>query len=205
MTSQRPVLAFAGKTAVLWLPVAFDGEQNPMSATRTTLLVGTTKGAFLISGGTDRSGWTIGGPYCNGWPINHMIGDPETGTLWAGGGGDWNGAGVWRSDDGGASWTVDPSHQGNDGRLGRQGSQCRQDDRLDRSAATVRRLVFANLVAQLRARHAVRRHQAGDPAGQHQRRQGLGQGERPHRSPVRRQLDARRRRADAAHHPARSG
>ena len=77
-----------------------------MSATRTTLLVGTTKGAFLISGGSDRSGWAIGGPYCDGWPINHMIGDPETGTLWAGGGGDWNGAGVWRSDDGGASWNV---------------------------------------------------------------------------------------------------
>ncbi|HEX3936241.1 MAG TPA: exo-alpha-sialidase [Xanthobacteraceae bacterium] len=77
-----------------------------MSATRTTLLVGTTKGAFLISGGSDRSGWTVQGPYCNGWPINHMIGDPETGTLWGGGGGDWYGAGVWRSDDGGATWAV---------------------------------------------------------------------------------------------------
>ncbi len=77
-----------------------------MSASRTVLLVGTTKGAFLISGGSDRSGWTIGGPYCNGWPINHMIGDPETGTLWAGGGGDWHGAGVWRSDDSGTTWEV---------------------------------------------------------------------------------------------------
>jgi len=77
-----------------------------MSATRATLLVGTTKGAFLISGGSDRSGWTVHGPYCDGWPINHMIGDPETGTLWAGGGGDWHGAGVWRSEDGGATWKV---------------------------------------------------------------------------------------------------
>jgi hypothetical protein len=79
----------------------------PMSATRTTLLVGTTKGAFLISGGTDRSGWTIGGPYCNGWPINHMIGDPDTGTLWAGGGGEWNGAGVW-SVSPRERWTIGP-------------------------------------------------------------------------------------------------
>ena len=77
-----------------------------MSATRTTLLVGTSKGAFLISGGNDRSGWGIRGPYCDGWPINHMIGDPETGTIWAGGGGDWHGAGVWRSEDGGATWKV---------------------------------------------------------------------------------------------------
>ena len=77
-----------------------------MSSTRMTLLVGTTKGAFLISGGNDRSGWAIQGPHCDGWPINHVIGDPETGTLWAGGGGEWHGAGIWRSEDGGTSWKV---------------------------------------------------------------------------------------------------
>ena len=69
-----------------------------------TVLVGTTKGAFLIHGGTDRAGWAISGPHCDGWPINHAIGDAETGTIWAGGGGDWFGAGVWRSEDGGESW-----------------------------------------------------------------------------------------------------
>lgn len=71
-----------------------------------TILVGTTKGAFLIAGGSDRSGWTVTGPFCDGWPINHLAGDRETGTLWAGGGGDWHGAGIWRSDDGGASWEL---------------------------------------------------------------------------------------------------
>lgn len=71
-----------------------------------TLLVGTTKGAFLISGGPDRSGWTVSGPFCDGWVINHMIGDPETGEIWAGGGSDWSGAGIWRSADHGASWTL---------------------------------------------------------------------------------------------------
>ena len=50
-----------------------------------TLLIGTTKGAFLISGGEDRSGWSVRGPFCDGWPVNHIVGDPETGTLWAGG------------------------------------------------------------------------------------------------------------------------
>ena len=77
-----------------------------MSSTRITLLVGTTKGAFLISDGNDRSGWAIQGPYCDGWPINHVIGDPETGTLWAGGGGAFHGAGIWCSEDGGTSWKV---------------------------------------------------------------------------------------------------
>jgi len=71
-----------------------------------TILVGTTKGVFLVSGGPDRSGWTVKGPYCDGWPINHAIGDPATGTLWAAGGGDWHGAGVWHSGDAGESWTL---------------------------------------------------------------------------------------------------
>ena len=77
-----------------------------MSPTGLTVLIGTTKGAFLLSGGPNRSGWDISGPFCDGWPINHIIGDPATGTLWAGGGGDWHGAGVWRSGDGGATWDV---------------------------------------------------------------------------------------------------
>ena len=81
-------------------------ERSLTSSTRITVLIGTTKGAFLIFDGGDRSGWTVRGPYCEGWPINHMIGDPKTGTIWAGGGGEWHGAGVWRSDDGGANWKV---------------------------------------------------------------------------------------------------
>jgi photosystem II stability/assembly factor-like uncharacterized protein len=71
-----------------------------------TLLVGTTKGLFLIKGGAERSGWSVSGPHCNGWPINHAVGDPETGMIWAGGGGEWHGAGVWRSSDGGRTWAL---------------------------------------------------------------------------------------------------
>jgi photosystem II stability/assembly factor-like uncharacterized protein len=68
-----------------------------------TVLVGTSKGAFLIDG-TAEGGWALSGPFCDGAPINHVIGDPETGRLWAAGGSAWHGVGVWRSDDGGASW-----------------------------------------------------------------------------------------------------
>ncbi|MFY0634623.1 MAG: exo-alpha-sialidase [Vannielia sp.] len=70
------------------------------------ILLGTTKGAFILDGGAGRSGWAVSGPHCDGWCINHAIGDPETGTIWAGGGGAFTGAGVWRSQDGGASWTL---------------------------------------------------------------------------------------------------
>jgi photosystem II stability/assembly factor-like uncharacterized protein len=77
-----------------------------MSSSSLSILVGTTKGAFLIHGGTDRAGWDVSGPYCDGWPINHVIGDPRTGTIWAAGGGDWHGAGIWRSQDGGKGWDL---------------------------------------------------------------------------------------------------
>ena len=72
-----------------------------------TLLVGTTKGAFLIVGKVDRDDRAVKAPFCDGWPINHVVGDnPETGRLWAGGGGDWNGAGVQRSGNARDTWRV---------------------------------------------------------------------------------------------------
>ncbi|MEM7497464.1 MAG: exo-alpha-sialidase [Pseudomonadota bacterium] len=77
-----------------------------MSDTRLTLLLGTTKGAFLVAGGDGRSGWEVSGPFCDSWAINHVVGDAATGTLWAGGGGEFHGAGIWRSEDGGAKWEL---------------------------------------------------------------------------------------------------
>jgi photosystem II stability/assembly factor-like uncharacterized protein len=76
-----------------------------MTETGLTLLVGTTKGAFLLSGGAERTGWKASGPFCGGWTINHMAGDPETGMIWAAGGGDFFGAGVWKRSDG-TDWEV---------------------------------------------------------------------------------------------------
>jgi photosystem II stability/assembly factor-like uncharacterized protein len=67
-------------------------------------MVGTSKGAFLLTG-DPQGGWQVSGPHCGGWPVNHVVGD-GAGNLWAGGGGDWHGAGVWRSTDGGESWTL---------------------------------------------------------------------------------------------------
>ena len=34
-----------------------------------TLLVGTTKGAFVLTGDVTRAGWQVSGPHCDGWPI----------------------------------------------------------------------------------------------------------------------------------------
>ncbi|MFZ1814988.1 MAG: exo-alpha-sialidase [Rhizobiaceae bacterium] len=75
-------------------------------ATDLNILVGTTKGAFIIGRESPAGEWAVRGPFCDGWPINHVIGDQQTGKLWAAGGNDWHGAGVWRSNDNGESWSL---------------------------------------------------------------------------------------------------
>lgn len=70
---------------------------------RVTLLVGTTKGLFRLTS-QDREYWRVEGPFCDGWPINHAVGTED--RLWAAGGNDWFGAGVWRSEDEGESWAL---------------------------------------------------------------------------------------------------
>ena len=69
-----------------------------------SILVGTTKGAFILRGQRGGS-WRPDGPFCAGWPINHAVAGRD-GTIWAGGGSTWTGAGIWRSDDRGATWQV---------------------------------------------------------------------------------------------------
>lgn len=69
------------------------------------VLLGTTKGAFVLQQQSDGT-FSVSGPHCDGWPINHVIGQPGTSKLWSGGGGEWFGAGVWHSADGGATWRL---------------------------------------------------------------------------------------------------
>ncbi len=73
-------------------------------AESTSVLVGTTKGLFILTSGAGRTGWALSGPFCEGWPVNHAIGDAASGQIWAGGGGEWFGPGVWRRL--GGTWTL---------------------------------------------------------------------------------------------------
>ena len=73
--------------------------------TRTLLLVGTSKGAFIVDGGRNRRDWSVSGPLCDGWPIHDLQWDEASGSIYAGGGSPWYGPAVFRSDDLGASWT----------------------------------------------------------------------------------------------------
>jgi photosystem II stability/assembly factor-like uncharacterized protein len=69
------------------------------------ILLGTRKGAFILDGDASRERWSLRGPFCDTWPINHVIADPDTGTLYAAGGNEWFGPAVWKSTDLGQSWT----------------------------------------------------------------------------------------------------
>jgi len=72
---------------------------------RTQLLVGTRKGAFILESDAKRRAWTVSEPLCEGWPIHDMSVEPKSGAFLAGGGSVWYGPAVWRSDDLGRTWT----------------------------------------------------------------------------------------------------
>ncbi len=74
-------------------------------ANRVLILLGTKKGAFILSSDAERRRWQQSGPFCETWPLNHVIADPASGTIYGGGGNEWFGPAVWKSTDLGASWT----------------------------------------------------------------------------------------------------
>jgi photosystem II stability/assembly factor-like uncharacterized protein len=73
--------------------------------TRVLVLLGTKKGAFILESGAARETWSLRGPFCETWPMNHVIADPATGTIYGAGGNEWFGPAVWKSNDLGQSWT----------------------------------------------------------------------------------------------------
>ena len=77
-----------------------------MSSVR--VLVGTKKGAFIMTADGARKSWDISGPHFGGWEMYHLKGSPaDPNRLYAavmsqtGRGAD----GLYRSDNGGESWT----------------------------------------------------------------------------------------------------
>jgi photosystem II stability/assembly factor-like uncharacterized protein len=74
---------------------------------RVLVLIGTKKGAFILDGDEGRQSFSLRGPFCETWPINHVIADPATGAIHAGGGNPWFGPAVWTSEDRGETWRHD--------------------------------------------------------------------------------------------------
>jgi photosystem II stability/assembly factor-like uncharacterized protein len=74
-------------------------------ASRTLILLGTRKGAFVLELDAERNAGPLRGPFCQSMPIQHLAWDPTRGNLLAGAGSPWYGPMVWRSPDLGQSWT----------------------------------------------------------------------------------------------------
>jgi len=74
-----------------------------MSSVR--VLVGTRKGAFILTSDGTRKKWHVSGPHFAGWEIYHLKGssvDPN--RIYASQSSSWFGQIIQRSDDGGKSW-----------------------------------------------------------------------------------------------------
>ena len=74
-----------------------------MSAVR--VLVGTQKGAFILTSDARRQKWEVSGPHFAGWEIYHMKGsavDPD--RLYMSQSSGWFGQIIQRSNDGGKTW-----------------------------------------------------------------------------------------------------
>jgi photosystem II stability/assembly factor-like uncharacterized protein len=74
-----------------------------MSSVR--VLVGTRKGAFVLTSDGKREKWHVSGPHFAGWEIYHLKGSPaDPNRLYASQSSSWFGQIIQRSDDGGKSW-----------------------------------------------------------------------------------------------------
>jgi photosystem II stability/assembly factor-like uncharacterized protein len=69
------------------------------------VLVGTKKGAFILTSDNARSKWKVDGPFFAGWEIYHMKASPvNPNRIYASQSSGWFGQIIQRSDDGGKTW-----------------------------------------------------------------------------------------------------
>lgn len=72
---------------------------------RVRVLVGTRKGAFVLTSDGRRNQWDVNGPHFGGWELYHVKGSPvDPNRLYASQSSSWFGQIIQRSDDGGKTW-----------------------------------------------------------------------------------------------------
>lgn len=87
--------------------------------TAVRVLVGTSKGAFILIADASRKDWQISGPHFPGWEIYHVNGssmNPD--RLYASQTSGWFGQVIQRSDDGGQTWEAVDNQFAYDGNPG---------------------------------------------------------------------------------------
>jgi photosystem II stability/assembly factor-like uncharacterized protein len=72
---------------------------------KVRVLVGTRKGAFILTADGKRKKWKVAGPHFAGWELYHLKGSPaDPNRLYASQCSGWFGQVIQRSDDGGKTW-----------------------------------------------------------------------------------------------------
>jgi BNR/Asp-box repeat len=88
---------------VCW--AALGRQKRGVAVSGVRVLVGTRKGAFILTADGRREQWEVVGPYFGGWEIYHVKGSPaDPGRLYASQSSGWSGQVIQRSDDGGVTW-----------------------------------------------------------------------------------------------------
>ena len=83
------------------------------------VLVGTRKGAFVLTSDAKRQQWDVSGPHFGGWEIYHMKGSPvDPNRLYASQSTGWFGQLMQRSNDGGKTWEAVGNKFAYDGETG---------------------------------------------------------------------------------------
>jgi photosystem II stability/assembly factor-like uncharacterized protein len=72
---------------------------------KVRVLVGTRKGAFVLTSDGKREKWDVSGPHFAGWEMYHVKGSPvDPNRVYASQSSGWFGQIIQRSDDGGKTW-----------------------------------------------------------------------------------------------------
>src|SRR5579872_274218 len=74
---------------------------------KVRVLVGTKKGAFILTADGKRDKWTVSGPHFAGWEMYHLKGSPaDPNRIYASQTSGWFGQLIQRSNDGGKTWEI---------------------------------------------------------------------------------------------------
>src|SRR5216110_285377 len=96
-------MAQGANSRVTW--PSLGGRRKEQGMSRVRVLVGTRKGAVVLTSDGGRERWDVGGPHFGGWEMYHLKGSPaDPNRLYASQSSSWFGQVIQRYNDGGKTW-----------------------------------------------------------------------------------------------------
>src|ERR1700729_2138085 len=89
----------------IWSNIEQETSKQEAEMSKVRVLVGTRKGAFILTSDGKREHWDVSGPHFAGWEMYHIKGSPaDPNRLYASQSSGWFGQLIQRSSDGGKTW-----------------------------------------------------------------------------------------------------